>query len=73
MRCARRLIARRDHRRDGNRPDGGALGFGATLPHRIAQRHDGVRRLRQHRRSGAQGSPWMPCSGRQGSQRFRRR
>jgi hypothetical protein len=41
--------------------------------HRSARRHDGVRRLRQHRRGDAQGSPWQPCSGRQGSQCFCRR
>jgi hypothetical protein len=43
-----RTERRRDHRRDGNRSDGGTHGFGATLPHRSARRHYGVRRLRQH-------------------------
>jgi hypothetical protein len=54
-RCMCRLAARRDHWRDGNRPDGGTLGFGTVVPHRSAWRHDGVRRLRQHRRGSAQG------------------
>jgi hypothetical protein len=49
-RCACRLTTQRDHRRDSRRSDRGALGLGATLTHRSARRHDGVRRLRQHRR-----------------------
>jgi hypothetical protein len=68
-----RTERRRDHRRDGNRSDAGVLGFGATLPHRSARRHDGVRRLRQHRRDGAQGSSCPPRSSGRGPRRFRRR
>jgi hypothetical protein len=44
----------------------------ATLP-RLARHYDVVRRLRQHRRGNARGSPWPPCSGHQGPQCFRRR
>jgi hypothetical protein len=46
---------------------------GPRFPHRTAWHHDGVRRLRQHQRGDVQGSPWPPCSGRQGSQHLRRR
>jgi hypothetical protein len=51
---------------------GGALGFRTAVPPRPARCYDGIHRLRQHRRGGAQGSPWPPCSG-QGPQRLRRR
>jgi hypothetical protein len=72
-RCVCRLATRRAHRRDDNRSDGGTLGLGAALPHRSARRYDGIRRLRQHRCGNARGSPWPPCSDRQGPQRFCRR
>jgi hypothetical protein len=72
-RCVRRLATRRAHRRDDGRSDGGTLGLGAAIPPRSARRYDSVRRLRQHRRGDTQGSPWPPCSDRQGPQRFRRR
>jgi hypothetical protein len=71
--CARRLTTRRAHRRDDGRPDGGTLGLRAAIPHQSARRYDGVRRLHQHPRGDARGSPWPPCPGRQGPRRFRRR
>jgi hypothetical protein len=71
--CACRPVGRRAHRRDDSRSDGGAFGFRTAIPPRPARRYDSVRRLRQHRRGDAQGSPWPPCSGRQGPQHFRRR
>jgi hypothetical protein len=71
--CARRLAARRAHRRDDSHPDGGALGFRTAVPHRSARRHDGVRRLHQHRRSNAQGTSCPPRPGGQEPQRLGRR
>jgi hypothetical protein len=61
------------HRRDDGRPEGGALGLRTVSPHRSTRCYDGVCHLRQHQRGDAQGSPWSPCSGRQGPRRFRRR
>jgi hypothetical protein len=71
--CAHRLATRRAHQRDDSHPGGGALGLRSALPHRFVRRYDGVRRLRQRQRSDAQGSPWLPCPGRQGSRRLLRR
>jgi hypothetical protein len=72
-RCAHCLAARHDHWRDGNRSDKGTLGFGTAVPHRSVRRHDGVRRLRQHRRGGVQGLSYPPCSSGQEPQCRRRR
>jgi hypothetical protein len=49
--CSRqaRTEHRHNHQRDSHHPDGGTLGLEATLPHRSARRHDGIRRLRQRR------------------------
>jgi hypothetical protein len=51
------LATQRAHRRDDGYPDGGALGLRTAIPHRSARRYNGVRRLRQHQRGDAQGSP----------------
>jgi hypothetical protein len=72
-RCARCLTARRDHRRDGSRSNGGTLGFRTAVPHRSARRHDHVRRLLQHRRGGTRGPSYLPCFGSQEPQCLHRR
>jgi hypothetical protein len=68
--CARRITTRRAHRRDDDRPDGGALGLRTAVPPRPARRHGGVRRLRLHRRGSPRGAPCPPHLGGQGPQRL---
>jgi hypothetical protein len=59
----RRLTTRRARQHDDSRPGGGALGLRTALPHRSAQRRDGLRCQRQRQHDDAQGSPWPPRPG----------